>query len=766
MQHISPSIGIKGGLENWRNDLIAALSVALVALPLSMGIAFSSGMEPMAGLLTAIIGGIVCTFFRGGYVSINGPAAGLIATVFIGIMSLNDIDPATGEIIAGSGVRYILAAIMVAGGIQVILGFLKLGKLAELFPSSVIHGILAAIGVIIISKEIHRAMGITSDAINPLNLLFDAFVQLPNLNPFVAIISIVGIGLLIFHAKISYKFFHFLPAPMWVLILAIPFVFWFNFFEKHSIEFIGNSYEVGKHLLIDLQKGLPPDPERSTWKTFIGCIQHPDFGKVWTYPFWLAVISITLIGSITTLVCAKAVDKLDPYQRKTDLNKDLMAMGLASIVSGYLGGLPIIAVIVRSTVNIQNNARTRFSNLYHGIFILIFVLLLTPFLEMVPLAALSAILVFTGFKLASPRIFKDAYSKGMEQLIFLMATLIITLQTDQLWGIIGGISVTLVIHLLLARVRVRDFFKMIFKSGTTLEKSETTVEGLESYTLKLKGVVNFLSLLTLNKLLNKIPAKSQLLIDGTDARLVDLTVLETFEDFIRNLEIKGGSVQITGLDNHITSSDHKLALKSNHSAIEEPLNEREIRMQNTAENNDWTYTHANNWDTSYLRKFQFFDSRPIERKFNIIECKNAKGNVDWQLIDLVYDEGALSATEVYNTTVQLIKLPFKIPRFIIEHEGFWDKIFDRIKAFTGYNDIDFTLFPTFSKKFLLKGVDETAIRDFFTPELISFFEEQEIYHIESNGEALLMFRYRRFAKTSEMIEMVGFSKKLINKINK
>jgi len=553
---------------------------------------------------------------------------------------------------------------------------------------------------------------------------------------------------------------------MWVLIIAIPFVYWFNFFDTHTIELFGKSYEVGPYLLIDLSNGLPDDPSRSSLETFMGCIQHPDFGKIATYPFWLAVVSITLIGTITSLVCAKAVDKLDPYQRKTNLNKDLVAVGLSSIVSGAVGGLPIIAVIVRSTVNIQNNARTRFSNFYHGLILLVFVVLLTPLLELVPLAALAAILVFTGYKLASPRVFKKAYEQGMEQLIFLVTTFVITLQTDQLWGIVGGIGVTLTIHLLLARVSVQDFFKMIFKSGTSLTNEGNGGEGVVTYKLKLKGVVNFLSLLNINKFLDEVPAECNLIIDGAAARLVDLTVLETFQDFKRVHELKGGAVQLIGLENHITSSDHILALKSNHTKIEKPLNEREIQLQTTAENYGWKFTHANDWNTVYLRKFQFFDTRPIQRKYNMVEGCCIGHGVDWQLVDLIYDEGALASREVYHTTVQLLKLPFKIPRFVIEKEGFWDKIFDRIKAFTGYHDIDFTLFPEFSSKFLLKGVDEASIRAFFTPELIRFFEKQEIYHIESNGEALLLFRYRRLAKTAEMIKMVDFSEKLIDKISR
>ncbi|BDS15212.1 SulP family inorganic anion transporter [Aureispira anguillae] len=759
MKHTAPNTGLKGALENWRNDLIAALSVALVALPLSLGVALASGMQPMAGLLTAIIGGVVATIFRGGHVAINGPAAGLIAAVFVAIGSLNDIDPATGQIIAGSGIRYTLAAIVVSGGIQVLMGIFKLGKLAEIFPSSVIHGILAAIGVIIFAKQIHPALGTSSEATDIIGTLLDAFYLLPSLNPFVAIISLTGLLLLIFHPKLSYKFFHFLPAPMWVLLIAIPFVYWFNFFEDHSIEFLGRSYEVGSHLLIDLSNGLPDDPNRSTLETFMGCIMHPDFSKINSYPFWLAVISITLIGSITTLVCAKAIDKLDPYQRKTDLNKDLVAVGLSSIVSGALGGLPVIAVIVRSTVNIQNNAKTRFSNLYHGLFLLLFVLLLTPVLEQVPLSALAIILVFTGFKLASPRIFKKAYEKGMEQLIFVVATLIITLQTDQLWGIIGGITITLTVQLLLARVSIQDFFRMIFKSHSQLLPIENN-----QYTLQLNGIVNFLSLLNINKLLEQVPPECHLIIDGSRARLVDLTVLETFHDFKFNFENKNGSVQIIGLENHVTSSDHTLALKSNHTSIEKPLGEREKRLEAKSAEKGWLFSHSTDWNSSYFNQFQFFDSRPIERKSNRIEGTYSELGVEWQIADIEFDEGALMSSEVYNTTVQFLKLPFKIPRFVIEQEGFWDKMFDRIKAFTGYKDIDFELFPEFSKKFLLEGIDEKAIRAFFTPDLILFLEKHEIYHIESNGEALLIFKYRRLAKTNEMTKMVDFSEKLIKKI--
>ena len=436
---IIPKTGFKGLIENWQSDLIAAVSVSLVALPLALGIAIASGAPPMAGILSAIIGGIVTTFFRGSHVAINGPAAGLIAVILSAIAALDD----------GSGrtLNYVFAAIVVSGAIQVLLGLLKLGKFADIFHSTVVHGILAAIGIIIFAKQIHFALGTTTEATKVIDTLADAVRQIPNINPFVASISLAGLLLLVFHSKISFKFFHFLPAPMWVLVLSIPFVYAFDFFEAHTINLFGNDYSVGPHLLISIPENI------------LDAIAFPDFSKINTLPFWTSVLSITMIASIESLASAKAIDKLDPYKRKTDLNKDLIGIGLSTMASGLLGGLPIINVIVRSTVNVHNHAKTKWSNLYHGILLLIIVFLAATAIQKVPLAALAILLVYTGFKLASPTVFKHVYEQGIEQLIFFVGTLAITLYTDLLIGIFGGLVLALLVHLLLAKVPVGHFFQ-------------------------------------------------------------------------------------------------------------------------------------------------------------------------------------------------------------------------------------------------------------------------------------------------------------------
>ena len=731
--HSIPHEGIKGLKENWRRDLFAAISVSLVALPLALGIAVASGMSPMAGVLSAIIGGVVTTFFRGGHLAINGPAAGLIAVILGGLVALDN------------NINYVLAAIVVSGGIQIVLGVFKMGRFAKLLPSSVLHGILAAIGVIIIAKQAPYALGTTSDADTIVGNLLDIFYKLPEANPFVFIIALVGILILVFYKKINSKVIRLIPAPMWVLLLALPMVFGFDFFNEHSISFLGNTYGVGPKLLID----IPLDP--------LDCIMHPDFGMIGTMAFWLTVLSITTIASIETLASARAVDKLDPYKRTTNLNKDLVGVGLSTMISGALGGLPIITVIVRSTVNVNSDAKTKWSNLYHGIFLILFVLLLAPILRSVPLAALAAILVHTGFKLASPYVFKHAYDQGVEQLFFLSSTLIITLFSDLLYGITGGILITLAVHMLLAKVGFLPFFKMIYRSTSKVYLLENG-----SYDVQLKGIANFLYALKLDKLLHEIPIGSVVRIDMSKTRLVDLSIMENLIEFKRVHDNNGGQVKLMGLDNHVATSNHNRALKFVTGYIQKRITQRQKRLQKMAIDHGWSFERDVDWNTSYLRNFRFFDSRPIEMKTNSLQGLDKENNAQWEIADIVFDEGALLALEIYQTTVQVVRLPSPIPRFIIDKEGLFDKIFDRVRAFSESNlHIHFKKHAVFSGKFHLSGEDEDAIRSFFNDDLIRFLEQNEIHHIESNGDALMIFTYLHIARTDEVPSMLEFSSNLL-----
>ncbi|WP_298427692.1 SulP family inorganic anion transporter [uncultured Kordia sp.] len=730
----TPKKGIQGLIENWQSDLIAAISVALIALPLSLGIALAAGAPAMSGIFSAIVGGVVTTLYRGGHISVNGPAKGVIGVILLGIVLMDDG--------SGQAFNYVLAAVVVSGALQTLLGVLKLGRFADIFHSSVIQGILAAIGIIIFAKQIHVAMGTHSDSPSIIQNLIDAVVYLPKANPFVSIIALSGLLLLLFHSKISNRFFHLLPAPMWVIALSIPFVYIFNFFDGHTLSFFGKAYEVGPSLLLDI-----PD-------TITDSIMHPNFSKINTIEFWTTVFSMLIITSIESLAIAKAVDKIDPYRRKTDLNKDLTGIGLSTMVAGMIGGLPIIAVIIRSTVNIHNGAKTKWSNMYQGLLLLLFIVLLSPIMRQVPLCAFAILLVYTGFKLASPAVFKQVYKQGTEQLIFFVGTMILTLYTNLLIGLLGGLFLALVAHMLLARLSIPQFFKMVYRSRTKLVKLP---DG--SFHLKIRGIANFLGIIKVDKLVAQIPSGADVNIDLSETRLVGMTYMDYLVEYLKIQRNTGGEVFITGLESHVSSSTHNRALKIS-LAGSNKLSQRQKRLRNLATEKDYQYASQVDWNTIYLKKFHFFEIRPIERKYNCLKGRFKDLNMSWEIADVTFNEGQAFTAETFNTTLMVLKLNKKIPVFTMEKEGVLEKIFDRVMAFTGYKDIDFDMYPDFSKKFLLMGNNESEIRAFFTDEIIRFFENHQIYHLESNGEALIIFDKIKLARTDETIAFIEYGKEL------
>lgn len=739
MREEIPKTGWQGLTSHWKNDIIAAVSVSLVALPLSLAIAVAIGIPPIAGLITAFVGGVVTTFFRSSKLAINGPAAGLIGVVLAAILSFQDESTS-----AIQAYQYVLAAIIVAGGLQVLIGLLKWGRIADIFPTTVIHGILASIGIIIFAKQMHVAMGTTSTAENTVGILKDIIYKLPEINPYIAIISGIGLVLLIFHARISYKVFHFIPAPVWVLAVSVPIVLLYGHLDSEGTMIFGSAFTQPENYLIDVE---------SNW---MNNLPFPDFSKVHTFSFWAAVVSINLLSTVITLAGAKAVDALDPYKRTTNMNRDLVGVGLSSMVSGALGGLPVITVIVRSTVNVHNKAKTKWSNFFHGLFIALFVLFLIPVIQLFPKAALAAVLVFTGIKLASPRKFVEIYKQGLEQLVFLISTVVITLYKDPLIGLLGGMAITLVAHLLISRVSIPQFIQMVVNSGTRLRENQ---DG--SYTLKVKGVANFLSMLRLKGLLETVPAATNLQVDLSRTRLVDLTFQEKLIEFRREHRLTGGKVQIVGLSQHVAASNHKLALKSLILPNYQKASPRQQRIKKIAANNGWMYTQEEQVDSIELLEFDFFRSRPIEYKMNVIGGEFEGSNVDWEISDITFDEGAMLSKEVYKTTVQLVHLNREIPRFVLEQEGIFDKIFDRVLSINS-QDIDFVSHPIFSKKLKLTGEDEQAVRGLFTSDLIEFLESEEIYHIECNGNALIIFKSLRISNTGEIKNMVRFTKEFVN----
>jgi MFS superfamily sulfate permease-like transporter len=727
-----PSDWLKGLKENWREDLISSFSVALVAMPLGLGIAIASDVPPVAGLLSAAIGGIVTTLVRGSHIAINGPAAGLIVVVAHAVSTLG-----------GDGqnpLPFVTAAIVVAGIIQVLLGLLRMGSFGNFFPASVIHGLLAAIGVIIFGKQFHVAMGETAHGESSLDQLLSIPTSIYNFNPAISTIALASVIVLFVYPRIKNKTIKFLPAPIWVLIACIPLVYAFNLFEDHSVTLLGKTDVVGPDYLVDL-------PENLSSSLFL-----PDFSKIGEPAFWATVFAICLVATIETLLSTKAVDKLDPYKRKTDLNKDLIGVGVSTIASGCLGGLPIITVIVRSTVNVTNGGRTRWANFYHGVIILAFVLLLPGLIEQVPLAALAGILMFTGAKLASPKVFRDGLKQGNEQFAALLVTLFVTLEFGLLEGLAVGICFILFIHWIWSGLTPREFAQAMLKPEVT------TLHNSGIFHIKCRGVANFLTLYWLNRRLDAIPAGQSVVVDLAHIKMVDFTTQEFLHDFARNYTATGGTFEILELPHHAASSGHPFSLRRAHSVLDRRAprpNSRQEKLQWLAEKHGWEFEPTVDW--SPQSQFHFFETRPVEYSENLITGRFEDLGFDWIVKDITFDIGAFTATEEHHVTVQEISIPFRIPRFAIEKAS-W---VDRILELTGAKETDFSAVSGITNEFNIKGPEGEDLAAFFTEDRLEVLHQHGIYHLESNGDKILIFQNDRLVGASEVEAMLDFARQFV-----
>ncbi len=533
-----PKTGLAGLKENWRDDLLSGFLVFLIALPLCLGISMASGFPPSAGIITAIIGGVLVSRISGSYVTINGPAAGLIVVVYDAVQSLGEGD-------AMAGYRYTLAAIVVASAIQVLMGLFKAGRLSSFFPTSVVHGMLAAIGIIIMTKQIHVVLGVTPEK----GSLFSTMAQIPhslmNMNHEIAIIGFSGLAILIAWSVIKNKTLKMIPAPLVVVLVGIGFARYFDLDHQHMYLFLPDAHFLPHH-----EETVGPVFLVAISENFMSSFYFPDFSKIATLEFWEAVVAISLVGSLESLLSAMAVDKLDPYKRHSNLNKDLTAVGVGNLVAGCVGGLPMIAEIVRSSANVNNGAKTSWANFFHGALLLLFVVLFPRLIHSIPLAALASLLVFTGFRLASPKEFMHVLHIGKEQFFMFVVTVIGVIATDLLVGVAIGILVKLSIHL----IRGVNFGNL-FKINFSIEQKA------DSIFVEISGAAVFSNFMALKDALATLENGKTVIFQLNDTYLLDHTVMEFFHNFQHNYEASGGQCEFLGMEYHETFSDHPLAAR-------------------------------------------------------------------------------------------------------------------------------------------------------------------------------------------------------------
>jgi MFS superfamily sulfate permease-like transporter len=522
-----PLDGLAGLKQNFGSDVLSGFMVSLLALPLSLGIAKASDFpNPMYGVLTAIIGGMIVSIMAGSKLTIKGPAAGLIVI----------IAGAVSEFGGGTiGWQMACGAIVIAAVVQVLFGVLKLGKLSDFFPLSAVHGMLAAIGLIIISKQLHILLGVNpvgengKPLVEPLELieaLPHTFATIADRIPQVTT-GIISLLLVFGIPMLPFKAIKKVPVPMIVLLVAIPLAMFFG--------------------LKDIKGGLIKFD-----KPFLDIIGfNASFDGVKMVGVMIKyVILFALIGSLESLLTVKAIDMLDPFRRKSNGNKDLIAVGFGNALSGLLGGMPMISEVARSSANVNNGAKTRWANFFHGMFLLIFMLFLTPVIQMIPNAALAAMLIGVGYKLAHPKEFAHAWHIGKEQLLVFITTIVFTLGVDLLVGVFAGILVKLIIHLYNG-APIGSLFKAPVK--VLNEQGE--------YFVDIEKSAIFTNWLGIKKELEAIPQNSKVNINLKKTMLIDHTVMENLHLFKLDYENEGGEVNLIGHEDHTSASTHHLAAR-------------------------------------------------------------------------------------------------------------------------------------------------------------------------------------------------------------
>ncbi|HED40925.1 MAG TPA: SulP family inorganic anion transporter [Chromatiales bacterium] len=721
----TPQNGIKG-LKHWRYDLLAGMQVALVSLPLSLGIAIASGAPPVTGLISAIIAGLIFPFLGGAYVTISGPAAGLAPALLAGMLMLGGGDLA-------EGYPLLLVAICLTGLLQILLAFFKTGRYAIFLPVTVVEAMLAAIGLIIIIKQIPPLMGAVMPA--SANML-ESIAKLPGvflqIEWSVLFIGALSLFLIFYLSKSKHEWMRKVPPPLFVTLLGIFLAYILGLDAKHLITMPDSILEDG--------------------------ITMPAFGDVLSRPelWWsvlIVVITLTLIDGVESLATIKAVDKIDPFQRKSDPNVTLRAMGVSNSLSSIFGGLTIIPGGIKSRTNIDAGGRTLWANFYNAIFLLIFMFVATDFIAMVPLAAIASILIYVGWKLCEYKVFTKTYSVGRDQLIIFIITIVAILSTDLLSGILIGVAteVLLLLYLLMPSLRyvltgrlslqrsiclLWDNLKSIF-SSPVIKVKELERDGIKHYEMTLSSLVCF-NLLPLDKMLSSLPDKEGVTLIITESgRIIDHTAMEYLHQFQEECVRDGRVFELIGVENFIQFSKHSLAARMQDTMLvkeQVQRSDREIQMEKLSQRygldfNAEAVSILNAEDFVYLR-------RGADKE----ACNTMQGKYQGANVRL-YDYSHTSAPNYYSkhwhtiiTSSYAADSGINIPDLVITPGHYLERYL------VDYDEVNLPENNAFAEKYRLFAKEGSDPLSCISPELMEFIAKFDDCYLEVRNGVMLAFR--------------------------
>jgi carbonic anhydrase len=719
-----------GGLKHWRYDLLSGVQVSLVSLPLSLGIAIASGAPPVTGIVSAVIAGLVYPFVGGAYVTISGPAAGLAPALLGGMLVLGGGDLA-------AGYPLLLVAICLTGVTQLVLTYFRAGRFAIFFPQTVVEAMLAAIGIIIIIKQFPLLLGVLAPPKKTIPATLQALPgQIAGLSPWIFAVGAVSTFLIFYLNRTEKRWLKAIPPPLSVVMIG---------------GVMGWALGFGPEYLIRIPDNL------------VESIRLPAFGEVLSRPdLWWAVativITLTLIDGIESLATIQAVDRIDPFQRKSDPNRTLGAMGVSNLLSSLAGGLTIIPGGLKSRLNVDAGGRTLWANFFNAVFLLIFFFVASSLINRIPLATLAGILIYIGWRLCEPRVFLRALATGKDQMLIFIATVAAILWTDLLWGIIIGVVLYVLMlliflspsprHILTGRTgfreawdHIRENFQTLFRNPV-IEATAAVNPGASVHEIHISSLFNT-NLLQLENHLLKVPHDTNIrFVLARSGKMICHTAMEYLHHFQEQAVEKGRRCEIQGLDHYHPFSDHpNAARKHDRDIVKRKVlyNVRQAQIVEFAEKHGLAFSPA---IESALNEHHFIYLNLGSDKLESNIVSGRYKEMDVKLFDYTFLKQPGSYVETRRTMI-IVKTPISIPDFVLHPTDFWlERYTDHGPGAVRFADL--AKIASFSSHYHLHGQDKEGILKYFSKgERYRFLKEQKTFYIEARGGVIFGFRVDR-----------------------
>lgn len=716
--------GFDAFVKYWKADAKSGIWVSLFSFPFLISIAFASNFPFFSAFITASVGALVIGQISQSPLTVKDVGLSMIPLIWLAVEGLSKF--------TDTGIGFALAVICLAGVFQMILGLLKVGNWHNIFPEAIIYGLLTAVGLMIIIHQIYFFIGVTP---NPNSTSIDLLLGLPNaiydINTEILILSLVSFFILSF--VVEYDLHKVLPAAFLVILIGLFFTWYFELYKVDNQMYL---FEVSK-----------------TWKnTWV----FPDFSKIFIWKSIELAFLIALFCSLESLINLKNIEVLDTQGRRSKPNRELIYLGLGNIACGLLGGLPLLVNVSASSVNVNHNAKTASSHLFKVLFLGLLLLALYPILKYLPLASMAVLLIYTAYRLNSPKLFNAILEIGREQVVIFSATVIFTISIGIFAGILGGIITTFLVYLWLGTP-----YQNIFKAKTELNKI-----GKYKTKIDIKGAALASNYWSIQKAIRQVDSTQRLILDFADAKVIDHSFQEQVYQYANLNGLTDGQLELQGLKNHRAISKHPLSTlyfvkkKKNYIQRQQSLDERQIDLRAVAAVNNAQLETNLTYDGIVLQDFEFAFGYEIKYRENKFICFYHNSTIEFS--DVFLSKGIRMHEQNHKMSVLLATvMDMPVPNFSLSKEGLLQKVQQRM----GQEDIDFEEHPVFSEKYTLLGEDKERIKSLFQNELCLFLEQHQVIHIESKNNRLLVYKDRDLLEKTELEDLIIFTESFIDIIH-